>query len=514
MHTTCFTYPWPSLRHRMTTLVEIPNEILLKILRFCRVVDALKLERCCKRLWGVVSSRPVWLSFFVDFDLTLDGDPFRPIENVSAEELRHFVIRSVKGYYNWTSSSPCMTSAIGLFTQRAWPSLLALPGRKYLLEYSEQESCVCVICWDLHSLGKAAAFTTPYSGSIGLKSFNFDYVSSSIIRVVFCYVNDSHLHIEIIELDIAKKCFESVFSLDHPREDDGLMEVTCSIRGSYAAVSSQSTWVIAVDLLAKKHILIRLGEKVNYGGSAITCDTLIVALNRHKEPRDGRGHMLCAVSLKEIFRAVLLLNAESHPSVRFESFVSDAVDLHNLSGSETVDISYTSILASMSLHGPRGGMVPWHYEGDEEVVESISIVLAYNEVRHGCFGEEKQQTIVTAQQVYLLRRTPGHGISPDPGLWDREFSFYLGKCSAPLIFENSMAGKVCGMSKSGRFVVHNSLGTESRAMTLSSMWTPRPPLCHSDASGFIPSTVYNTDFSSGALVRRTHGKIAMVEYFD
>ncbi|KAH8115669.1 hypothetical protein DFH11DRAFT_1854098 [Phellopilus nigrolimitatus] len=98
----------------MRRLVDLPADVLLKILAHCDVEDVLQVETMCKFLQDIVATRHLWLTYLCGLpnECAPDLPPHVSLESLNCSGLKTLVVRAVRGNRNWKSPSPKVTREI------------------------------------------------------------------------------------------------------------------------------------------------------------------------------------------------------------------------------------------------------------------------------------------------------------------------------------------------------------------------------------------------------------------
>ncbi|KAH8108566.1 hypothetical protein DFH11DRAFT_1086762 [Phellopilus nigrolimitatus] len=102
------------MMQKKTKLVDLPADVLLRILALCGVEDAVRIEMMCKFLRDVVATRHLWLTHLrgLPNECPPNLPPHVSLESLDCTGLKTLVVRAVRGGRNWNSLSPKVTREI------------------------------------------------------------------------------------------------------------------------------------------------------------------------------------------------------------------------------------------------------------------------------------------------------------------------------------------------------------------------------------------------------------------
>ncbi|KAH8108572.1 hypothetical protein DFH11DRAFT_1516674 [Phellopilus nigrolimitatus] len=181
-------------------LVDLPADVLLRILALCDVEDVLRVEMTCRVLRDIVATQHLWLSHLrgLPNDCAPNLPPHISVVSLDSIGLKTLVVRAVRGNRNWSSPSPNVTREIKVTVNNPTrePALFVneaslVPGDDYLVVHWEsgqpdlwKDNCVQLL--EVPNGEKIWLYPDPdYSGSMlrMLWVYSVDCVSEDILRV-------------------------------------------------------------------------------------------------------------------------------------------------------------------------------------------------------------------------------------------------------------------------------------------------------------------------------------------
>ncbi|THH01934.1 hypothetical protein EW145_g6831 [Phellinidium pouzarii] len=135
------------LDRQLGQLTRLIDDAILKILSICDVIDLLRVERTCKYLRFLTTSREVWLAVLLR--LPPEAAPsIAPHQKREEAEFRKLAVNAVRAYENWTSKHPKPSRRIHLDVQQPESmrsDLRLLPGERYMIYFRKRS----LFCFDI-----------------------------------------------------------------------------------------------------------------------------------------------------------------------------------------------------------------------------------------------------------------------------------------------------------------------------------------------------------------------------
>ncbi|KAH8112476.1 hypothetical protein DFH11DRAFT_1545828 [Phellopilus nigrolimitatus] len=482
-----------------------PTDILLKILSFCRVVDALKIEMArttSKHLQDVVSIRSVWLYFWRNADLehAPQISQSHSADELTDEELRDHVVRAVRGHYNWSSVNPRVTSTIKMEVGGR-PKLLRFPpGRRHLIGYLQREGGH-IQCWDLSEEKQAQSIKYAWQAPERRPPINMtcQYTNDrTSLMVAYCvFLTNTQLLIEVVEFNFRKnlpvvRCTKTV-----PVEDtlESCNRKIC-MRGHFIVVATTRHFIFVnweTGVMASMFIF---DIKIIDGSLLFT--VFHVAADRLAENSDVK---LAIASLSDIFsQATMGKSTMTDINVFLSTEITIDMSV-TLSGSTHTKLQ----MKAVTLHGPYvPSSIPGNYNGQDELISTISVLSSMPSTHI----QESGGSHLIAHIICLVK--------------DKEtqsFSFIRYSCSQPYQVPVDHWDIDIQMSKSGRILYFAEIrhsDTSYHALTLASLWSGNPGglLQSKRVSGRSRITWIDLDYNSGATCPGPTKEYVLLEYYD
>ncbi|KAH8104306.1 hypothetical protein DFH11DRAFT_163094 [Phellopilus nigrolimitatus] len=116
---------------------RLVDDAIVRVLLFCDTIALLRLEQTCRYLKLLIARQEVWIAIL--HRLPRESMPsIAPHERRDEADFRELAIRAVRGYKNWTSSSPKPSRRVRLSVIEPG-SMLAdprlLPDRKHMVYF-------------------------------------------------------------------------------------------------------------------------------------------------------------------------------------------------------------------------------------------------------------------------------------------------------------------------------------------------------------------------------------------
>ncbi|KAH8106371.1 hypothetical protein DFH11DRAFT_1270101 [Phellopilus nigrolimitatus] len=224
-------------------LVDLPADVLLRILALCDVEDVLRVEMTCRVLRDIVATQHLWLSHLrgLPNDCAPNLPPHISMVSLDSIGLKTLVVRAVRGNRNWSSPSPNVTREIKVTVNNPTrePALFVneaslVPGDDYLVVHWAsgqpdlwKDNCVQLL--EVPNGEKIWLYPDPdYSGSMlrMLWVYSVDRVSENILRVATAEtdspISRKLIAIKIFKIDLRQRRSEKIY--DFQLVNDHLME--------------------------------------------------------------------------------------------------------------------------------------------------------------------------------------------------------------------------------------------------------------------------------------------------
>ncbi|KAH8092564.1 hypothetical protein DFH11DRAFT_1887653 [Phellopilus nigrolimitatus] len=185
---------------QQSRLVDLPADVLLRILGLCGVEDVLRVEMMCKFLQDVVATRHLWLILLrrLPNECAPDLPPHVSLESLDGIGLKTLVVRAVCGSRNWNSPFPEVTREIKVIFDKPIqePAFVRkaslVPGGDYLVVQWSAHGVLQWVYGYLHLLEvsngeEIRIYSEPdsYSGLMSRKlwAYGVDRITENILRV-------------------------------------------------------------------------------------------------------------------------------------------------------------------------------------------------------------------------------------------------------------------------------------------------------------------------------------------
>ncbi|KAH8108542.1 hypothetical protein DFH11DRAFT_1881816 [Phellopilus nigrolimitatus] len=204
-------------------LIDLPADVLLRILALCNVVDVMRVETTCKVLRDIVATRHLWLTHLRGLHNRFAPDlaPHVPIESLDGAHLKELVVRAVRGNRNWNSPSPKVTREIkvGVSNPAGEPFMIVdqaalVPGGDYL---TIQSSNGYVQLVSVSNGQRLWLYPDPESspGPPPLRLWHaVDRISEDVLRIAMAETDQSGvevLTIKIFEISLRQNWSEKIY---------------------------------------------------------------------------------------------------------------------------------------------------------------------------------------------------------------------------------------------------------------------------------------------------------------
>ncbi|KAH8105520.1 hypothetical protein DFH11DRAFT_1316927 [Phellopilus nigrolimitatus] len=443
---------------------KFPTDILLKILSFCRVVDALKIEMTSKHLQDVVSIRSVWLYFWRNADLehAPQISQSHSADELTDEELRDHVVRAVRGHYNWSSVNPRVTSTIKMKVGGR-PKRLRFPtGRRHLIGYLQRDGGH-IHCWDLSEEKQGQSMKYAWQAAKRKPPINMtcQYTNDrTSLMVAYCVlITNTQLLIEVVEFNFRKnlpvvRCTKTV-------EDTlGSRRRKICMRGPFVVVATRRhfifvNWETGVMVFASVAAFMSIFDIKVIDGSLLfvvfRVSAVQIAVNSDVK--------LAIASLSDIFSQATTGKSTMQ---NIDVFLSTEITIDmSVIMSHSTDTSCH--LKAVTLHGLYvPSSVPGNYNGKEELIDTISVLSSMPSTH----TSESRGSYLIAHIICLVKDKETQSLS-----------FIRYSCSQPYQLPVYLWDIDIQVSKSGRILYFSEsrlFDSSYHALTLASLWSGNP----------------------------------------
>ncbi|KAH8108546.1 hypothetical protein DFH11DRAFT_1086330 [Phellopilus nigrolimitatus] len=230
-------------------LIDLPADVLLRVLALCNVEDVLRVEMMCKFLQDIVTTRHLWLTLLrgLPNECAPDLPPHVSIESLDCSSLKSLVVRAVRGNRNWNSPSPKATREIKVIGNNPVrkPALVInkasfVPGGDYLvvkwaIRSAAQDGYLQLL--EVSNGEKIWLYPNPdsYTSSTSRKlwAYGVDRIADNVLRVATAetdwkiYTLHRHLRffrmaIKVFEIDLCERRSKTIY--DHQLGNGYLMD--------------------------------------------------------------------------------------------------------------------------------------------------------------------------------------------------------------------------------------------------------------------------------------------------
>ncbi|KAH8108562.1 hypothetical protein DFH11DRAFT_1516659 [Phellopilus nigrolimitatus] len=183
---------------KQTRLVDLPADVLLRVLGLCGVEDVLRVEMMCRVLRDVAATRYLWLAQLRSLpnECAPNFPPHVSIVSLDFIGLKSLVVRAVRGSRNWNSPSPKATREIKVIVNdpvrkpaRVVKKASIVPGGDYLLVEWTTRAYVLDGYLQLLEVSNGEKIwlypdpDCPSSGSRRLWAYGVDRIADNVLRV-------------------------------------------------------------------------------------------------------------------------------------------------------------------------------------------------------------------------------------------------------------------------------------------------------------------------------------------
>ncbi|EJD02480.1 uncharacterized protein FOMMEDRAFT_134996 [Fomitiporia mediterranea MF3/22] len=180
-----------------STLLSLPDEIIIEILINCPIKTVLRVERTCRSLHQVCQSRPVWKALLegLDIEHAPSVNPFEPLDAVPVPDLKQTVISAIRKHRNWRDPRQVHDMfVVDLPLDRSpegWDVIVEprlLPSGKEILVLN----CGMIELWSLETKERLWALTSPM-GRSSCAGYDFEVTNGGTTLVTALLFEDFEL---------------------------------------------------------------------------------------------------------------------------------------------------------------------------------------------------------------------------------------------------------------------------------------------------------------------------------
>ncbi|KAH8113605.1 hypothetical protein DFH11DRAFT_311075 [Phellopilus nigrolimitatus] len=216
----------------MMRLVDLPADVLLRVLALCDVDDVLRIETTCRVLQDIAASRHLWLAHLrgLPNECAPDLPPHVSLESLDCIGLKSLVVRAVRGNKNWNSPSPKATREIKVIFDKPIrkPALVVekayiVSGGDYLVvQWSTCQSYLddYVQLLEVSNGEQIWLYPDPDcsdSPARRLWGYGVDRIAENVLRVALAVTDSSTRHkvtaIKVFEIDLRQRRSDTIY--DH-----------------------------------------------------------------------------------------------------------------------------------------------------------------------------------------------------------------------------------------------------------------------------------------------------------